>query len=206
MQRRTIFASLGLGLLANLGMVGGMMPGLAQAQTAYQNAVLADNPVLYYQFNEDPGATQVLDSSGTLNVDGSSRNSQFVGTRSSRFATDEGFTLTPGQGVIFGGLGPVGRAVEFNDPDAFMSDAGDPDPRGELPGGYIETGLRMNFGPDGVVNDGNTNEGTDWSIEFLHRDYRLQAGDNNTEQIVHRWRQWHQFSRQFRRRSQYLHR
>jgi len=179
-------ASLCLGLIASL-----VMTGWAHADDGYQNEVLADSPILYYQFNEDPGALQVVDSSGNPDfgdpANGGKKDSQFLGTRSKKFTFEEdGVTpnpgdFFPGQGIFLGVAGPVGRAVEFHDPDDYLSTApgiagGENllDGRGNLPGGYIETGLHKNFGPAST---------TDWSVEFLHRDDMLQPGDNNTEVI-----------------------
>jgi len=181
--------ALGWGLIASLAMM--IVVERAHASDGYQAAVLADNPIFYLQFNEDPGATQVVDSSNSPDFgdtpNGGSKDSQYVGTRTERFDDAFGFELLPGQGVTLGGTGPVGRAVRFQDPDDFKSQiVPGSDLGGDDPGGYIETGLHYNFGPAGNVRaDGsNTGPSIGWTVEFLYRDDFLQPGDNNTESIA----------------------
>ncbi len=173
-------AFLGASLFAGFTLIGSAHAGHG---VAYQDAVLADSPILYYQFEEAAGSLQVMDSSGVLNSDGSSRDSQFIGTRShqrvSSATLNDPFILEPGKGIILGQQGPVGGMVEFNNPDAYKNGpgVGPSTPRGNAKGGYIETGLKANFGLTG-------NGMGDWSIEFLYRDYNRRPGDNNAEQIV----------------------
>jgi len=171
------FFSLFLGVAAYAGICTVLTGQALAAGDTYRDVVLADNPYVYYEFEDLTGSGVALDSSGN------GRDSLFVGSRNIPKSFDFGFEQVSEVNVNFEVPGRAGNAFEFLNRDSvgwenvtcedniFVAQVCE-DYAG---GGYIETGVTLDINDDDS-DVSNGNNPISWSVEISIKDDDISDG------------------------------